>query len=299
MNLINKSISCLLILLFSLQINAQVLPKNVDLQELGLSFTTPSGWTAQAQDVFIIMGHESIPGLMILTVNESKTTSELKSLAMQGLHDQNINLQAMGDFSILGRDRVEGYFEGNFEGALVKCFAIGLINGLGHGMNIYILTEKGKFGQQHVQEAKKLAASVKFFQKKDSQATVNWKEKLSNKTLSYKSSSSSSDYGGGYSHMSTTENINLCPNGTFTYYYSDQNSAQAGDGFGGVDGSAYGNLTDSNEGQFIIYTAVEGSYLELTFNGGKIKSYKLSTNAEGNLILNGSRYFRSVNESCY
>ena len=69
-------------------------------------------------------------------------------------------------------------YTGTFNGQQVKGHALGLINGLGKGMNILILTATTEFSEVHKKEADKLASSVEFYKAKDSEATTFWKQKL-------------------------------------------------------------------------------------------------------------------------
>ncbi len=296
-----KYITLIILIINTLTMSAQTLPKQVDLQELGLKFEIPDGWSGQPGDESILLGHQSIPGMMILTLSESKDATTLKSLAEKGIHDQGVDLKPTGDFKLKGNNRVEGMYEGTFDGTMVKVYAIGLINGYGNGMNIYVLTEPEKFTNQHKSEANKLATSVQFYQAQDSEATAFWKNKLIGKQIKYLSSSYDTDYSGGSTSSSTTNTIYLYEDGTCYYYYNSFASFDAGDADKGdiddsSDGFGYANSRDQNEGNFLIYTDLEGSYLELTMQDGKVFEYKLERNEKGHTLLNGTRYFVTTPE---
>ncbi len=49
-----------------------------------------------------------------------------------------MQLTPTGEFILNGRNRVEGFYQGYFNGVQVKVYAIGLVNGLGSGMNIFL-----------------------------------------------------------------------------------------------------------------------------------------------------------------
>jgi len=239
-----------------------------------------------------MLGHHSITGLMVLTENQATSAQQLKHLAMQGLSDAGIQLTPTGDFQIVGKTRVEGFYQGSFNGAEVKVYAIGLINGLGNGMNIIIITETDKFTQVHQQEANKLATSVKFFQSKDSTPTSNWKQKIVGTQLKYMHTSGSSDFGGGYTGVSDKTFIELCSNGNFYYYSSSQGS------YDGSGGSGYSGNTNNNNGAYKISSISNQSYLSLSFTSGEVYEYQLSTNQQGNILLDGDRYLQDNLESC-
>lgn len=263
----------------------------VSLEELGLSFEIPAGWTGTLEAEAFLLGHHSLPGLMILTQNQSNSAASLKALAMKGIYTDGIALRPVDAFWLKGQERVEGFYQGNFDGAKVKCFAIGLINGLGSGMNIFILTETGKFADKHVTEAKKLASSVQFFRSRDAALTTTWKAKIVGKQLTYMHTSTSSDYSGGSSGISDRRIIKLFPNGSFSYYSNSQSSFSAGDGASGQSGFGYADATRSNQGNFKIYTIGNDSYLELYFEDDKIYEYALKSTSDGKTLLNDSRYF--------
>jgi len=183
----------------------------------------------------------------------------------------------------------------NFE--KVSCFAIGMINGKGSGLTILTLTTTEQFGERQVNAAKALANSVQFYEPLVSKASAYWLDQIQGRRLAYLSSQSSSDYSRGSSGSSTRENIDLCSDGNFLYYYNSHSSFSAGNSnLGTLSGFGYAN--DSNEGTWKVITYQTGSFLELTFSNGKEAEYGLSENSKGNLLLNGTRYFRSDLEGC-
>ncbi len=259
--------------------------ERISFQELGLSFEIPSGWTGKLQDEYYLLGHQTIPGLMILSQNSSTTAKGLKSLATRGIFEEGVELKPEGDFRLVGTNKVEGYYKGTFDGAEVKCFAVGLINSQGSGMNIMIVSTNELFSDIHVSEAKKLAGSVKFFESSDTQITTRWKETIVNRQLKYMYTNTSTDYSGGMSGISDETIIKLYPDGSF-YYYSNSNSS-----FSSYSGFGYVDATKSNRGNYEIYSIGNDTYLELTFTDGKVYEYALTKSSEGRTLLNGSRYF--------
>jgi hypothetical protein len=277
--------------------------QKIDLPDFGLSFTIPEGWTGGEQDNYIVLGHQSIPGLMVLSENTSEDTKSLKELAMQGLRDSGIDMQPKTEFDLISNTRVEGIYEGYFNGSQATAYAIGLINGFGKGMNILIITETSVFSEQHQNEAKELANSVKFYKAKDSEATRQWKNKLAGRQLKYLSSDSSSDYSGGYSNVSKTRIINLCSDGNFTYYYNSNSSfaseAQVDGVTTGVEAvSGMAEATNGNSGIYRIYSIGKTSYLELNFSDNTVREFELGTDSEDFTTLDGTRYFNVDLEDC-
>jgi hypothetical protein len=280
------------LLMITLNVMSQQLPAHVELQELGISFDIPAGWSGYVEGEAIVMGHESIAGLMIMTENKARSLAELKQLAQQGMAEQNIQLNPKGEFQAVGNNRLEGFYQGTFNGESVKSYALALIDLNGKGVTILSLTTAGQFTQRNRDEANKLAASVKFYQAVDSVATTAWKQKIAGRQLKYMRTSGSSDYDGGYTGSSDRTTIGLCADSTF--YYSSSSMAN----FDSSSGSGYAANQGNNQGSYEIYSVGEQSYLSLNFNQGNNIEFALTINQQGNTFLDGSRYFASDLASC-
>lgn len=286
-----KKISTFIIILISLPMNSQ----HIDLPELGLSFDIPEGWSGDQYEDYIILGHQTVPGLMVLFQNESQTAQELKELAMKGIIDEGVNLKPKSEFILQSDQRVQGEYEGIYQGNQVRAFAVGLINGFGKGMSIIVLTSTESFAAQHIDEANKIAASVKFSQAKDSKATTEWKQWLVGKKLKYLYSNYSADYMGGSTSSSDTVIINLYQDGTFDYYSNSLNTFTSGSTTPSTDndpsGFGYVGSKDENIGTYQIYSDTKTSFLELNFNNDRVHEYELGTDSEKFTTLNGTRYY--------
>ena len=272
------------VILINYNIMKAQLPKQVNLEELGLSFEIPDGWTGQVEGDYILLGHGTIPGLMVLSANTAKSIPELKQLAVQGIVDEGVQLSVDGEFTATGNNRLEGFYKGTFNGVAAKCYAIGLINGLGKGMNILILTETDKFTEQHKSEANKLASSVVFSQAQDSQTTTFWKQKIVGKQLYF-----------GLTRGDGSEKrvIDLCSDGSFLYYGNSHIAFDEDYGYGSAN-----NNTD-NIGSYTIYSVdTATTFLELIFDNGEVYEFALSTNEAGNTFLGNSRYYVQNSERC-
>jgi len=282
----NKLIITLLLLTNISLIQAQPLPQHNEFQELGLSFDLPTGWSGQLYEEKVILGHNTISGMILLTENPINNASELKALAMQGFTEEGIVFKPISEFKLVSQNWVEGFYQGYFNGTEIKVFVIGLINGLGKGMNIIILTEFDKFTNQHIAAANELAVSVKFFQSKDSSVTINWKSKIVGMKLKYMNTQ------GGVTGFSITKTFDLCSDGSFSYYASDQSSFDSGSGFGFAQSNGEGR------GTYKITTVANQTYLSLNFNSGEVYEFKLSSES-GRTYLDNTRYFVIDSDSCY
>lgn len=266
--------------------------QKIDLPDFGVSFTIPAGWNGEEQGDYIVLGHQTIPGIMLLSGNTSKSADELKRQAEQGLMDEGVVLRSDGEFIVRSENRVEGNYKGSFNGASVKAYAVGLINRMNSGMNVMILSEESVFSEKHKSEVNKLIGSVQFYKAKDSEATKRWKSEIMGHQLKHLSTQGGSDYMGGISGTSSKVIMNLCSDGRFDFYSNYNASFDDYAGFGHMDS------TKENVGHYKIYSLGPTSYLELYFDSGDVFEYELSHNSEGNLMLNDRKFFVLELEGC-
>ncbi len=282
--IIKRILLIALLVLFQLEIKAQ---EQVLLDDFGLSFTLPKGWTGDIQGDYVVLGHSTIPGMMILSDNPMRTIETVVSTAQQGIQEDGFNLTADGTFKKINTKRAEGYYKGTYDyNTQVKAYAVGLIDGQGKGMSILVLTETNAFNQDHVKAANTLATSVKFFTPKASAITQQWQKRLVGQRLTYR------DTRGGVDGSSVTRIITLCPNGTFTFYFNAHAS------FDVAEGSGYANSNEDNRGNYTIYSVHNDSYLTLHFENGKEIEYTLTLDPEEYPVLNNTKFIALDAEGC-
>lgn len=283
---------------------AQQLPQQVKFQELGLAFDIPDGWLGQLDGDYILLGSHTEAGLMIVFENTSASALELKQIAEQGFEIKGAYLDPIDGPVIKSPKRVEGMFQGMFNTNMVKCYAIGLINSLGSGLTILMLAKEDVFTKTQKEAANQLASSVRFFQPKDSKLTRNWKDRITGKQLKYIHTSGGYDINGSGSSTYKDVTIDLCSNGQFVYYSNTNISFDTGEP--GMDtenaevfqGSGYSDATDESQGTFMIYSVGEETFLELTFENGKVDEYDLSYASEDAVWLDDIKHFIVPLESC-
>ncbi len=295
----------LILILNASDVSAQQLPQHIELPELGLSFDIPEGWTGQLDGETIVMGHERIPGIMTAFQNHSKSTDELKKLAMEGIIDGGLQLTPSAEFTVNGEHKVSGNYIGTLNGTEVKSFATGLINGLGVGVNVVIIAEKNEFSEVHAEEVGKLIQSVKFYESRDSEPTMLWKKKIMGKQLKYLFTHSDSDYSGSTTSFSERRTVDLCTNGRYYYYSNTSNNINVGNSnapqgdISAYKGSVFTDGTGHAEGTYQIYSLGNNSFLAFTTAEGDIIEYDLSADANGHTYLDGTRYLVLPSEKCY
>lgn len=257
----------------------------MEYKELGISFNIPDGWMGQEGDGVFLMAHNSIPGFMIITTNETKSVEGLKQEAQVGLVEANgTNLQlSSSNFDNIGSNGIGAEFTGTLEYQPAKAYVAGLVNPYGSGVTIISATLQDKYTPAHKAAAIKLANSVQFKKADIGPLAGQWKERISGTRLTYMNSYNSGYGSGGYSDETI---IDLCPQGYFNYSSNSHMSVDVGS-------TAYSNSRKGGAGEWKVVGNHSGqAVLQLTFYSGEVYEYVL-TNDDDKTFLNGKRYYRT------
>jgi hypothetical protein len=254
--------------------------------EQGISFMIPSGFVGQQLEQGYVLASQNFKGFVLMDTNDSKSVQEMRREAAQGLNDgQGTALYLQGSFDDLGPDRIGGVFSGTIGWQPAKAYIIGILNAPGpYGVTILAASDEASFGNEVVDLARKIAASVAFTKPVEPAVDSEWKGLLSNVRLTYMSSYSSGNTGG----MSSQARVDLCANGRFTFSSSSSVSIDTGGAFGSSHGG------DGGQGTWkVVKTSAGVSILQLKFDDGRNWEYRLEYR-EKNVFLDGKRYFRTT-----
>lgn len=276
---------------------AQKLKNDVKIEQLGISFEIPEGWTGKMEEDYIFLGHESMPGIMVLFENTSTSTEDLRCVAMEGIEEEGIHLKPKENFKVISERRVEGMYTGNFNGTQVLGYAIGLLNEKGSGMSVLALTATDTFTNAHKIEANKLISSVQFYEAVEDKKVSFWKQRIIGSRLIYMNSYYSSDIDGGYVGSNRTITIDLCSNSHFYYYNEGLISVDTG--FNENPNAIAGSYDQKNNlGAYEIYLSEKIPYLDLNFANGEQRTYQLALDENDIPLLNGNKYYIDTLENC-
>ncbi|MTB52090.1 hypothetical protein [Lewinella sp. W8] len=265
---------------------------HVNYETLGVSFDIPPGWFGQEGEDMVILGSNTVPGLVILTTHSS-SREELIQEARAGIADQNgTNMQLGGELKMLGDHAVGGMFTGTMEHQAAKGYIIGMANPQEGGIGVTIISASTQeaFSQANIEVADQLYQSFTF-KKIDKRKEIDeWTEWLSNVRLTYMDSyySPNATDGGISGGYSREQRIDLCGAGYFKQSGRDDMTI-TGDG---VSGYSSGN--QAGQGTWKIMAAGTQLMLVLKYHNGEEASYGLEYKDE-KLYLDGTRYFRTRN----
>ncbi|MEL6972776.1 MAG: hypothetical protein AAFZ63_25170 [Bacteroidota bacterium] len=271
---------------------------SVNYPEEGISFTIPQQWIGEELDEVFVMASNQEAGIIAMLFHPAKTKDKLIEQMQQGLHDELINLYPVGGISSTALNRVEGIYQGTLQGQAVKGKSVALINPHGQGIVIFSLINDNLYAARTDELANEVAASVSFSPSIATNSNLGLnpdfnaqqvRQYLANKHLKYvENYNSDTPGGGGYS---INKEINLCPNGTFTFY-----------------GSSYLNVSSPNHDPYLKAGQGHGTYefiddrgevyLQLNYTDGHYESLQV-TYEESRTFLNGARYYVLDEVECY
>jgi len=264
---------------------------DVNYEQIGVSFTIPEGWSGQESNGMLILGSNTIPGLIILA-EHNYTIEQLKVEAQKGLNLGNgANLSLSGQLANLSSNAVGGEFDGTLEYQQAKAYIIGVANPHGGtGATIMAVTNSSNYTKEHEEVCKTIQQSFRFKKIDHSAKIKEWQDWLSNVRLTYMNSSYSPSYSsGGISGAYSSETkIDLCSNGSFSYSGNSDVSV-SGDGVSG-----YNAEQNAGQGKWSVEPSSSGNYnLVLKYHNGQSEYYTLEYK-DSKLYLNGYRYFRTT-----
>ena len=102
-----KTSAFLVLFVFPFFVFSQVLSGLVEYKDLGVSFTIPNDWVGQEQEGVVLLGSNTIPGIMLLTANEATNVEQMKALAREGLNEDGVSLQIIGDIYAMNRSLID------------------------------------------------------------------------------------------------------------------------------------------------------------------------------------------------
>jgi len=214
------------------------------------SFQNPQTWKFQNNGNVVILGHDTIAGLILVYPNGFSTQEELKNAMQQGLNEEDGYLQLQGQLYKFQDDGYRGDYRGMYQMQAVKAKAYGRLVSKAGGAIIIVMTTPEAFSEKLNEAGKEIATSLKAKAQNATQSSGNLRERFVGKWSYY------SKY--------TESHVYLYPDGT----YSDSSSSSYGNSDASV-GATWGAANDSqgrghwqvqgdaNTGQ-IIFTSAQG-----------------------------------------
>lgn len=257
-------------LLFGAQVSGAA-GTEVSLPAAGFAFRPPPGWTARQTPQGAVLGHATIPGLLVVFRHEASTPDDLRRLFAQGVTDGGTRIAPSGPVEPLGRRGIAGPLAGTSNGAGVKGWgAMVLAPEGGGGAAVLAVTSADAYGPSHREAVEQVVRSLRFLEPDRSLAArfvgVWWHYEKSGIPSSYSTREST---------------VALRADGTFV---------MGGEtGYSNDAGSALG--TGAASGRWEVRGTLEEGELVLTYAGGGRDEISYVVHRENGRAFLGTMYY--------
>ena len=127
----------------------------------GFSFQVPSGWLFQQTEEGVILGHNTIPGMILVLSHMASTIQEVRGEMQGGMTEEGMELYLTGSLKAVTKGILAGDYQGTFQFEQVRALCLGTLspNG-GAGAFIIAMTTPQQYGSALSGPADAIARSM-------------------------------------------------------------------------------------------------------------------------------------------
>ena len=127
---------------------------------LGFKFGLPSGWVSQVNNEMVLLGHNTIPGLILVIPHQATTMSQMRAEMEQGLQDAGTYLVPSGTIQLSESGYLIADYSGYLDGANASAKGLGVLFKTGGGAYIIAASTPEKYSKSLVDAAKLIATKI-------------------------------------------------------------------------------------------------------------------------------------------
>lgn len=243
-------------------ISAELSVEEVGDPNWGFKFRPPSGWKYQKGPNGAVLGHDTIPGMILVFPHMASNFQEMLRQMQEGLQEDGTRLSPAGQLVRISDTAVAGEYMGIQQGQQVKARGIGTLSPHGGGAYILALTTPQQFSPQLANAADLIARSMQYSTAQVSHLVPN--------------------FAGTWVTMtrSTQTSVVLAPDGTYAMRYESSYSGQFHSS-AGVQTGAWGTARDDVErGRWTVRGTREQGVIVLTSQEGKTTTLEYRVHVE-------------------
>lgn len=244
----------------------------------GFRFISPEGWNYQLSPDGAILGHTSIPGIILIYPHLLNTMDEVQQQMNMGIQEEGSYLSLSGSVSATGNQLLEADYEGIVDGAIAKGHGLGTLSPHGGGAFIVAISTPEMFGEEILRDARWIANHLVYKKIETTQLVQHFSGRWANFTTN------------------TSTWIEFRPDGTYNEQYE---SSYSGDLSGGGNWNAYGG--DNAMGRWIVQGNMDQGRITVQLSDGREVYYDYRVHEEngqkyyGEYWFNGKLYGKSGN----
>jgi hypothetical protein len=128
----------------------------------GFKFTPPAGWKWQREKSGILLGHDTIPGLIWVFPHDQADLQAVARQMQEGLSEEGVLLSLAGPVEPQGNSALVGEYTGMVQGEQARGRGIGTLSPYGGGAYILAVTTPDKFGRPLMEAADAIARAMRY-----------------------------------------------------------------------------------------------------------------------------------------
>jgi hypothetical protein len=238
----------------------------------GFAFRPPDGWVERHDRNGVIMGHNTIGGMILVYPHREKSLEALRESMANRIEEEKMSFTLKGALDVSGSNRLRGTYTGTYEDQPAQALGVATLSPYGGGAVIIAITSPDQDARDLFAAADAVAAAMSYSEVQRSAAD----EFLAKTYYSYSGSSTSTS-------LSSTERwLNLCTDGTFSWKKESSTSVNRDAGTYGDDGELRGSTLyqGKGEGTWTAEGDESSGTLILTYHNGEVvrMRYEVSTN---------------------
>lgn len=131
-------------------------------QSWGFRFIPPAGWVHKKTNTGILLGHNTIAGMIIVMPHTSQSMQQMQHEMMKGIQEEGTSLRPEGNLVAAGKNALSVDYAGVVSGQQVKAKGYGVLSPYGGGAYILALATPDKMSKDLVAAARTVAGNMRF-----------------------------------------------------------------------------------------------------------------------------------------
>jgi hypothetical protein len=244
-------------------------PNEVGDDAWGFRFVPPQGWVSQKNANGIVLGHNTVAGMILVFPHTSTSMQQMQGLMMQGIQEEGSSLMPVGAMRPVNNNTLMGDYSGVVSGQQVKAVGYGVLSPYGGGAFILAMTTPDKMSNQLAGAARQIATTMRYV--RPSAGSSGLVQFFSGVWVT--------------SSTNTYTKVYLYPDGTWSDHYEASYSGDFSNS-GGNTGSWGAGGAQNSRGRWRVSGNRDQGQLILIYPNGEQEAYQYQVHVE-----NGQKYY--------
>lgn len=247
----------------------------------GIKFGLPSGWVKRASQEGAIVGHNTIPGMVLVMPHRAQNLQEMQAELQKGLQEEGSTLMLSGGLEQLSSNLLAGNYTGIADGTQVMARGFGILSPYGGGAYLIAVSTPDNLGSELLGAAESMIKSTQYF-------------KVEVGDLMQHFAGTWSSFG-----TNTSTWITFYPDGTYSDQSESSYSGEFNDGAGNQTGNWNAMGQSGDKGRWTVRGNKDSGTIIVKLNNGEEYYYEYRVHIEkGNkyyneYYFNGDYYMRN------